>query len=103
MLMTTALFASGTRIVRRIAATLTLILVTIATPLDAATLLPLVLGDEAATFPTLAVDPLGNHMLLLTMSAALPGAMFDVYFINDLSAQRWQWRRVCNGIQCDGN
>ena len=44
---------------------------------------------------------LGNGLLQFTISEADPGAQYDLYFVNDITAQRWQWRRVLSGIQCD--
>lgn len=36
-----------------------------------------------------------------TISGASASASYDLYFVNSILAQRWQWRRVLSGIQCD--
>lgn len=46
---------------------------------------------------------LGGGLLQFTISEAFPGARYDLYFVNNLMAQRWQWRRVYSEIVCDGN
>src|SRR5439155_12534322 len=54
--------------------------------------------------PTLAhlhIADLGGNNLQFAILYALPGSTYDLYFVNSISAQRWQWRRVYAGVQCD--
>jgi hypothetical protein len=46
---------------------------------------------------------LGGGMLQFTISDTFPGARYDLYFVNNIVAPRWQWRRVYSEIVCDAN
>jgi hypothetical protein len=46
---------------------------------------------------------LGGGLLQFTVSDASPGARYDLYFVNNIVAPRWQWRRVYSEIVCDAN
>ena len=43
----------------------------------------------------------GGDQLRFTISGADPGASYDLYYVNSITAQRWQWRRVYADIRCD--
>ena len=61
-------------------------------------------GDSGAlTYAVFSVTPVveGGGLLDCSISGADAGASYDLYFVNNIAAQRWQWRRVLTGIQCD--
>ena len=53
------------------------------------------------TMTTLSVEDLGSGLLQFTVSGGFPNGPYDLYYVNTLLAQRWQWRRVYVGAQCD--
>jgi len=57
--------------------------------------------SDPTTMASLNIQNLGNNLLGFTISGAFANAQYDLYFVNNLLAQRWQWRRVYSGIQCD--
>jgi len=58
-------------------------------------------GQDGLTMVTLRVRRLDGGLLRFAISGAFPNAEYDLYFVNTLSAQRWQWRRVYSGVKCD--
>ena len=52
--------------------------------------------------PYLRAEGLAGNLLRFHI-CALPNESFDLYFVNNITAQRWQWRRVYRGVQCDAN
>ena len=58
-------------------------------------------GDTGITETSLVIQNLPGGIQGGTISGALAGATWDLYFVDNLLAQRWQWRRVLAGIQCD--
>ena len=55
------------------------------------------------TMAHLHISDLGNGMKGFQILMAPPGTPYDLYFVNSIAAQRWQWRRVFCGVQCDAN
>jgi hypothetical protein len=49
------------------------------------------------------IDFPSNNLFPMTISQAPAGAVYDLYFVNDIGAEKWQWRRVFSGIECDGS
>jgi hypothetical protein len=58
-------------------------------------------GQNGLTETTFEVYSLGGGLLRGIITGALPGATWDIYYVNNIIAQRWQWRRLLPGIQCD--
>jgi hypothetical protein len=58
-------------------------------------------GENGLTETSLAMENLGGGLLGGTIWGAPAGATWDLYFVNSVTAQRWQWRRVLVGIQCN--
>ncbi|HVR37038.1 MAG TPA: LamG-like jellyroll fold domain-containing protein, partial [Methylomirabilota bacterium] len=64
------------------------------------------MGSGSCTCNTLAhlhIDFPSNNLYPMTISQAPAGALYDLYFVNDIGAEKWQWRRVFSGIECDAS
>jgi hypothetical protein len=58
-------------------------------------------GQNGLTETSFGIGHLDENLLEGTISGALGGATWDLYYVNIITAQRWQWRRVLVGIQCN--
>jgi hypothetical protein len=59
--------------------------------------------NEATTKAGLSIADLGGGLLQFTVSNGGANGTYDIYYVNNLAAQRWQWRCVYTGVQCDGS
>jgi hypothetical protein len=51
----------------------------------------------------LSIRSLGGGLLRFDVSGGIPDTPYDLYYVDSLLAQRWQWRRVYTGAQTDTN